>query len=361
MESISDYLNRAADRCGFVRERYTERNLPTTHDNLSIMLFFGDMRSQFILSSLLLHRYKKEEHSSKYFILAGHAGHEGIYPYVDEYWGVRDSIGEGLGFNNSKAISYEQQVNRFFSNVFSINDMKKYYQHGLTTQFFEKYKWVVYNLPSAPSPKVEFNRMLAKKAGYKVFIHPSKTIKTWLNGNEQITACDISFWNDLVKELLAKEYTPVLWRNDSSYDLSIFGDKCLYCTERNMTDVLGIMRATGCVLDVFNDSARFATMARTPFITCAERHRYNELKEYELDGLCCQGLPYRYIFSFPTILESKETLIKLILNKLDEFLPTLDRDKWPTTVASSITVPYTVVRKKKKSRMGVRFLKVQKL
>ena len=88
LNAVADFLSRASDRNGFIRERFEERKIPTDHSSLIIMPFFGDLRSSCILSSLLLQRYREETKGSKYFIFASWPGFQGLYPYVDEYWAI---------------------------------------------------------------------------------------------------------------------------------------------------------------------------------------------------------------------------------------------------------------------------------
>src|SRR5262245_17371709 len=88
MIDVKDFLRRTADRNGFLRERYEDAKVPGDPDGLAIMPFFGDWRSTFVLSSLLLKRYKEELKGSKYFILLSWPGFASLFPYVDEYWTV---------------------------------------------------------------------------------------------------------------------------------------------------------------------------------------------------------------------------------------------------------------------------------
>ena len=46
---VASILQRAGDRCGFNRTSWVQKNIPTTIDNITVMAFFGDLRSMFIL------------------------------------------------------------------------------------------------------------------------------------------------------------------------------------------------------------------------------------------------------------------------------------------------------------------------
>ncbi|MFX7025283.1 hypothetical protein ABTI08_20470, partial [Acinetobacter baumannii] len=78
------YLQLAADKCGFVREQYAEADMPTSLSNVTVLPFFGDMRSQFLLTSLILPRYLTGQKDGRYFIMASYPGLAGLFPYADE-------------------------------------------------------------------------------------------------------------------------------------------------------------------------------------------------------------------------------------------------------------------------------------
>ncbi len=89
---VPQILKNAADKTGFRRVRYSEKKIPTSISNVTVFLFLGDIRSSFILSSLLLRRFREESKGSRYFILCSWPGHEALYPYVDEYWEISEDL-----------------------------------------------------------------------------------------------------------------------------------------------------------------------------------------------------------------------------------------------------------------------------
>ena len=137
MNSIADFLKRAADRTGFYRDRFEEKKIPTDHSNLVILPFFGDLRSMFLISTLLLQRYREEFKNSKYFILASWPGFEGLFPYVDEYWSLTDEAHikkfyeQSDGFKNKSDLNtiYVRNLNEFFRDVISPVELEKYYKN----------------------------------------------------------------------------------------------------------------------------------------------------------------------------------------------------------------------------------------
>ena len=79
MIDVNSFVKRAAEKSSFNRVRFQESNMPTNISNITVMPFFGDIRSTFILSSMLLHRYKEEKKGSKYFILCSWPGFESYF------------------------------------------------------------------------------------------------------------------------------------------------------------------------------------------------------------------------------------------------------------------------------------------
>jgi hypothetical protein len=145
-----------------------------------------------------------------------------------------------------------------------------------------------------------------------------------------------------------------------------FQGNVIFTHEEDIDKILGIIRTTGLVLDVFSGTSRWAIAARTPFIAVDERLRYSMEKEYEIDDLCSGSVPKHYIFGFSTILEGGEpivwngSLFDNVIAKLKDILPTIDRENLPSTLESYTEVPSKGVRERKAKRIGTRFVKIPK-
>jgi hypothetical protein len=375
---VSGFLRKAAEKTGFHRERYDERRIPTNSSNIAVMPFFGDIRSLFVLSSLLLKRYREEVKGSKYFILCSWPGFQSMFPYVDEYWGIADEsimskfyLGATHFRNKSDfASAYYRNLNQhFFEDVILPHEVfEDCYNQGIEDGFWKVYKQIKRTLPSVNSSAQlgkEFNRDLVARGGYKIFVYPSIFMSHWKLGETVAVQISKEFWINLLQRLIKERYSPVVYKGSLAYDLSgEFGSKCAYVADADFGKVLSAMRATGCVLDVFNDISKYALAARCPFVSVSERARYVALKDYELDDICGPKLPKQYIFSFPTIIEggSQETwdfnILNNVITRLNNFLPQLDRDEWPSTGESTEVVSYDSIRQKKSKRLGTRLLKV---
>lgn len=370
-------LKRAADKCGATRLRYRERNLPTSAEDVTILSFFGDRRSSFILSSILLRRIREELKRSRYFVLLSWPGDEGMYPYVDEYWQVEDEsslsrLRSGRsGFLNSSELStlITRNLNQNFFDVMSGEDMGPYYSSGITRLFFEKFKHVKVSLPSVPSATSlgpEVARSLAQRES-KVLLHPSREMFSWRHGAVHRVPVPIGFWAEAVHRLSSGGFHPVVLSDQFSYDISSeVKPECTHLKGLDAMKTMSAMRACGCVLDFFGDLSRLALMARTPFLCFDERARYNALKEYEINDLCGSGVPKDYIFGFSTIIESGDrsswnsNILDQAIVRLGKMRESFDRERLPSSAESNEIVPYDSVRKIKNKKMGARFVKIER-
>jgi len=370
--SVPEYFKLAAEKTGFVREHYTEAEMPTTMSNVTVLPFFGDYRSQFILTTLLLHRYLGTVKAGRYFVLASYPGLGGLFPYVDEYWSIADQAvaaemqEKATGFDTAsdRNVVFRRSLREYFKDIITWrDDLAHYYDCGLTSGFFDTFHEPQVALPALRSLRMDLNRQIASLGGYKVFVHPSKVANTWHN-TYKTSKTDRAFWKDLFDRFLQAGITPVVWQSATCHDLSAeYAGRCAFFNDKNVLDVLAAMRACHCVLDVHTGVSRYAAVARCPYLCVDERHKFNGIKEYELDDLCVINKTYQYIFSFATILESQKwaALLDNIIVKLMSMLPVVNRDEWPTTSEYFATVPYDRVRETKGKRIGARFVKVPKM
>jgi hypothetical protein len=377
-ENVSAILKRAAEKGDFTRTRYVERDIPNSMSNITIMSYFGDMKSAFVLSSIFLKRYRQEMKGSKYFVLCSWPGMEGFFPYVNEYWTpnnqslVQNLFKEADGFDNkSKAMeNLSRNLNHFFEEVVDFSIINPYYNKGLTREFFDKFKHVKVFLPAVPSALVmgtDFVRDLNRRIGPKVFIYPSLYCYGIRNGRNYKGKTEYNFWVALANRLIMEGFVPIVYQNLMSHDISrSLADKCVYVTDSNMLNVTAAMRTADCVLDVFSDIYVYAIAARCPVVCSDERARYFEERGFELDDLCGRQVPKEHIFAFSTILESNDpNLWKVnffdgVINKLTATIEKHGRDKWPSAVEVDEIVPYANVRNRKVRKFGAKFIKVER-
>ena len=379
MNDVPSYLKRAAEKIGFNRTRFNEADMPSSPEDICVMPFFGDMRSSFILSSILLKRYREQVKGSKYFILCSWPGYEGLFPYVDECWAIKSESAQetmyrnALGFGNASEldVKYRRRLNWYFEDVVDFSELELYYNKGITQEFWNRFKHVKRTLPSVPSAGILgrwFVQQLSDMKGDKVVIYPVKLVHHWKYGQLTYLRSDREFWLALARRMLDNNMVPVVFQDFRTHDLStVLTKECIYVTEQDVSKLLGVMRHVGCVLDVCSGISRLAIAARAPFVACDERARYVGMKEYEVDDLCCENeLPREYIFTFSTIINRgteglwATNFFDNIIAKLKNLLEDIDRDTLPSTSECTVMVPYENVRKRKMLRLGTKFIKVPK-
>lgn len=369
---IADFIKRIAERTGYKREFFQERNMPSTPSNLVAIPWYGDVSSTFILSSLLLKSYK-ELHKDKYFILCSWPGYHDLFPYVDEFWYLEDESAskslalEATSFYNASSLCTNLTRSLLeVVNVLTSKDFQTYYDNGFTKVFWEqlsvdkKIKRFLPEVPSVTKLATTFKNELGKRTGTKVFVFPVTKMRSWQKGRCVSLPVSKMFWETLLNGLLENGFIPVIYQNWHTYDMSMdFLGKCIYVVPRNVADVLAAMRAVGLVLDVHSGISRLAIAARTPFIAVDERARFMEHHDYEVDDLCCLA-PRKYIFSFSTMLMSgnaeewKDSVLDNIFATLKTF--SQDDNLFGSTNESYEEISYEKIRKHKARMLGAIFL-----
>jgi len=376
--STLDIIKKASDQCGFSRVSFNDSNIPTDMSNVVVFLFFGDVKSTLLASSLLMKRYKEESKGSKYFILCSWPGHEGLFPYVDEYWeltnkSVYSSIYKdcsGLN-NNSEAITgLKRLLNSHFFEVLDASSFNDYYNNGFKQEFFDRYKNIKRYLPSVPSSLIlgnDFNKKISSFSR-KVLIYPTYYINEWRNGKYHNEYVIDDFWHSLVDSLLESQIIPVIYQDYKTYDLSSkYYDKCIFLSNNNIINVLSGIRSTGMVLDLFNGISKYAIAARCPYLLCTERSSYNLTKEYEIDLLCGHEIPKENFYLFPSICHDsnknnwKSALFDGIIIKLNDMFNKIENISLPSPIEVNDIVKYEIAKKQKINKMGVHFVKINKI
>lgn len=379
---MNEFLNKAAQKCGFTRERFVEENIPTDNSRICVMPFFGDLRSLFILSSLLLNKFRNEEKGSKYFILCSWKGCENIFPWVNEFWGLNDNDGlysrmysKTSSFDNTseEMLKIYRNLNTYFFEDLIIpkDEFKNVYNFGIENEYWTRYKKIRKNFPEINSSAIlgkNFNHDLINKPGYKLFIYPSIYMQSFKNNSIINFKVNKDFWIFLIDKIQKLNIVPIVYKNSFTYDLSEEEklSNCIFYKDDNIKNMLSVMRSSGCVLDIFNGISRFAIMARCPFIRIDERNRYIKYKEYEIDDLFALNLTRKYIFSFTNIIENgnhelwETNLLETLVNTIGDFLPIINKDTLPSVKECNEIISYDFVRKKNLKKMGVKFFKLPK-
>lgn len=375
MIDVGDYVRRAAQRSGYRREYFLERNIPTQPSSVVAIPFYGDLRSSCILSSLVLRQYV-ESNPDKYFIMCSWPGFQPLFPYVNEFWSIDDeSITKSLAieadnlYNNSRLATELTRGLAESLNIVTSRDLKNFYDNGFTNKYIENFKQIKRYFPEIPSANSVsgFKTQFENRSGTKILVYPVSRMKSWQQGRSKTFPVPKEFWTTMIDRLCKNGYTPVVWQNFFTYDVSRdFAEKCIYFTSKSIADVMAVMRHIGCVLDVHNGVSRLATIARCPYVSATERHSYIKEKDYEVDDICGIGLPRKYLFSISSMLMSgspadwEVSFIDNIMVALNDFLPQLVKAKLPSTNESYDIISDKQIRERKSRRIGAHFLKMSK-
>lgn len=368
----AEFLAHAAERTGFSRDIYTEKNIPVKPDSITITPFFGDGASEYVLSALLHRRVKEQILRDRYWVVATHPGRAFLYPFADEVWGlkgeevVRQVSAGAIGFDplGRGVLHVRQELNKFFPNVFEPAEFSRLYDGGLTRYFFDRFNTVEVDLPAIISPRIEFARVLAEKPGKKAFLAPTLRISVIdQHGRPDVMDVPQQFWVELGESLLATNVTPVFQFGPTCHDVSShFAGRAVYCTDNTAIGLTAAMRASGCVVSVFQDVAFLAAVARAPLVWYEDRRRRVRLKMDELSATM-PPVPVELGFSFPAAIAggSHQTVTRAISSRVADFLSRVDRDQLPTTAAQRYEVDLRPVRDRRAKRMGSRLFCVPKL
>lgn len=343
MLQIVDHLRKAVEKIGFIREKYVEDNIPTNINKIVVVLFFGDMRSEYIMSSFILNRIK-EKYPDKYFIICSHTGRSQIYQYADEFWGYssKELFNSSFGFGNNSAIKdrIEKEMIKYFDNIIVNTD---YYKNGFTKKFFDDFNDIKYTLPNITSGNCKGD----------VFLYPCRQAICWGRGEEEKVDIKYRFWHELLEEYCKSGMKPLVYQDDGCYDMSkAMESKCNYCIDGK---ILSAMRSCKCVIDVFSGVSALSKIARVPYLSCDERIRYNNTKEWELDALV--SFKRKHIFTFPTILDGDHFGMKNIVRNTELFISSLNSDDYYSSKEQTCKISYELVKEKKRKKIGKRLFK----
>jgi len=372
MNDVAAFIERSAEKLGYNREFFLEKNIPTQASNVVIMPFYGDVKSTFILSCFLANQYKLANPRT-YLIVCSWPGFRGMFPYVDEFWSMKDKSSirslaqDASNFYNASELgtSVTRNLIQHFDNVLTYDDLQKYYKDGFQDLYKKEFESIRRYLPELPGSNIldGFQNELTNKKGQKVVLFPSKKIRLWQKGECKRIDVHYDFWGHVIEKLLKEDITPVVYQNQFTYDMSTkYSNECLYLVNDNILYVLAAMRQVGCVLDIHSGISRLAIAARCPFVCLDERMRFIKEKDYEIDDLCCEKIPRHYVFSLGGLLvggspnDWDASFLDNYINRLNSFLPTLNRDNWMSPTEQNGEVSYDLVRNRVAKRMGVKFI-----
>ncbi len=346
---MHNFLQRAADKLGYNREFFVEKDTPEDMSDVEVLVLYGDIRSLSIFSTLVFNEYKK--HSKKYTIIVSWTGFRFLFPQANEFWSLKSASTNRLLANHANDVTNSSDtlvttirgLNYYFEDV-NQDLALDYYRNGFTSRYFREFGDIHRFLPSLPSLG-NFELQLKGKKN-KVVVFPVNNINLWRG--KRLGKLDVSrdFWIYLVKRLIQEDFTPVLYQNYFTYDLSPnFTDQCVYLPQEK---VLSAIREVDCVLDIFSGISRFAALARCGAVVVDEHQRYIDQKDDQYDALFFKPDCKSYIYSFPLVVAEddeqawKAGFVDNLINKLKEMKTNLSNceldscDKIDDIVSASV-------------------------
>lgn len=283
-----EYLKKASQRTGYVRERYADS---TANSESSVLVFFGDERARFILSSCLLPSRKTD------WIVCSREK-EDFFFSANEYWSG-GGLQHPIGFNPSSSVSQTCLFDRYFAN--NVHDAGEFKAVNVS------------DFPEVHFPAVnKFTKFLPQ--GKKVYVRTGRSTHLWFRGVEVRMALPEKFWETVCGKLKEAGFIPVCHRTPSDHDMSPLVTGCHHFYGLNGMETWGLMRACGMVADFSQNVCYTAVQARCPCVSLQDRQRYfgmgvNQLESVgELDNF----------FSFPNLVEHGQWggLIDGMVNRL---------------------------------------------
>lgn len=292
MNTVSSFIKRESEKLGYNREYFVESNIPVNQSNIVVITFYGELRSLFIFATFVL-KQLVEQNPDKYYILCSWPNMRGLFPYVNEYWSLKDvsmlnnvgATAEFFGNTNDFTISEYRNLIYRFENVYKTDD-------------FAQNKFDKMFLTNVPSINKLPNHIIRRLTDSSVFLFPSKQVYTWEMNNLKSLSVSKTFWIKIIEKLIDEGYAPVIWQNCLTHDVSPeFAEKCVYLNNMAIEDVLITMHKIGCVLDIFSGVSRLAIQGRTPFVAVDERERYIKQNDGFVDSHCLKTVEKLYVFS----------------------------------------------------------------
>lgn len=376
--TVSDFLKITSNKLNFVREKYTEKNIPNNFDQITVFFNLGDLRSTFSLASMLLPRFRKETKSLRYFIVFGYPGFSSLYPYADEYWSFNiDNFSKiyncSYGINNISELKniYLRHLNENFREVIKADVFLDVYDNFFLGKYWEKNKNIRIILPQVMNSLANDDSIVAMfnslKNKRKLFIFPNKHMQVIRKGNLVYQEIKQEFWINLIDRLLQNNVDLVCVKHPLTHDFSAsFTDNknILFFNEKDINKIMSLMRLTGISLDFFSGMSRLSNIARVPFVLVDERMRYFNYREYEFeDVIGNEVLDRERFFIFADLMNANNDLYNNIagniISKIDKILNNNNGVLYSEYTDKLSN--YQNVRYYQSKKMGLNFLKFPKV
>ena len=375
--TVSDFLKITSKKLNFSRDKYTEKNIPSNFDQITVFFNLGDLRNTLSLSSMILPRFRKETKSLRYFIVFGYPGFSSLFPYADEYWSFDPEnffkiYNGSCGLDNSINLKtiYLRHLNENFREVIKSENFNDIYDHYFLKRYWDKNKNIRIILPQIINSLASNDSFVEKYSNInidkKIFIFPNKTMQVIRKGKLVFEEIKSEFWTNLIKKLLENNISVFCIKHPLTHDVSsnfIDEKNILFFNELDVNQIMSLMRMSGCVFDFFSGISRLAIISRTPYILADERIRYFNYREYEFEDVVGESLHGERFFIFADLMNSNNDLYNNIasniISKIDKIIKN-NKGILSSEYTDKLS-NYQNVRYYQSKKMGLQFLKFPKV
>ncbi len=301
VNEINKILDGSANKCGMIREKFTESKVPFDFQKIHIIVYFGEFDHLFVFNNLILpHLRNKTQYKDKYIIFVTWNGFANLIENVDEVWSLKNhDVNERLyeksnGFKNySDAFTIiNRNLNEHFRNVVKAEKFEDMFCHGFNFQFYKNDKLILVKKHECANVNYlsrgvldEINKL---DTSSRYFIIPFKFIRLILNGKSCYYKITSNFWQTIINRMIQKQNSVVLLKNSFTYDLSSYfveNKNVCFVQENNWYNVIGYMKQTNMFVDFFGGLSCFAQHGECPNISIVERSYYNQMNLEQIEDL----------------------------------------------------------------------------
>ncbi len=301
VNEINDLLDNAASKCGFAREKFSQRAVPTEFQKIHVIVSYGEFDHIFVFNNLILpYLRSKTQYKDKYIIFVTWSGFSNLISNVDEVWALKNQemnerLYEKAEGHKNYSDAYTiiiRNLNEYFRNVIKVENFQNMFNHGHNFSFHKEDMNITINKNLSgninylnKSVLEDINKLDEAK---RYFIIPFKYVRILINGKINYYKLTSNFWQNIIGRMTKKGFPVVLLKNCFTHDLSSYFVDCkevCMIHENNWNNVIGYIKQTNMFIDFFGGLSCFAQYGDCPNITLVDRSFYNQMNLYQIEDI----------------------------------------------------------------------------
>lgn len=301
VNEINDLLDNAASKCGFAREKFSQRAVPTEFQKIHVIVSYGEFDHIFVFNNLILpYLRSKTQYKDKYIIFVTWSGFSNLISNVDEVWALKNQemnerLYEKAEGHKNYSDAYTiiiRNLNEYFRNVIKVENFQNMFNHGHNFSFHKEDMNITIN--KNPSGNINYlNKSVLEDINKldetkRHFIIPFKYVRILINGKINYYKLTSNFWQNIIGRMTKKGFPVVLLKNCFTHDLSSYFVDCkevCMIHENNWNNVIGYIKQTNMFIDFFGGLSCFAQYGDCPNITLVDRSFYNQMNLYQIEDI----------------------------------------------------------------------------